>query len=88
MPATPDAPRAVSRFERGCRLIFVSLFGIVGLGQPVSGAVPKGVFSLSGAGSACRESILANPNVDGVSIRQDWKDLGRTWHLSRARVRA
>jgi hypothetical protein len=33
------------------------------------------VFSLSGAGNACRESILANPNVDGISIRQDWKDL-------------
>jgi len=78
MPATPDAPCAASRFERGCRLIFVSFFGLVGLGQPVSGAVPKGVFSLSGAGSACRESILANPNVDGVSIRQDWKDLEPT----------
>ena len=78
MPATPDAPRAASRFERGCRLIFVSFFGLVGLGQPVSGAVPKGVFSLSAAGNPCRESILANPNVDGISIRQDWKELEPT----------
>ena len=40
-----------------------------------SGQVVRGVFSLSPAGVATRESVLSNPNVDGISIRQDWKDL-------------
>ncbi len=40
--------------------------------------VPRGVFSLSGAGAACRTVVLDNPNVDGVSIRQDWQDLEPT----------
>jgi Beta-galactosidase len=40
--------------------------------------VPQGVFSLSPAGVAVRESVLNNPNVDGISIRQDWKDLEPT----------
>lgn len=37
--------------------------------------VPRGVFSLSPAGIAARDSVLANPSVDGISIRQNWKDL-------------
>ncbi len=40
--------------------------------------VPKGVFSLSAAGVACRDTVLTNPNVDGVSIRQDWSELEPT----------
>ena len=40
--------------------------------------VPKGVFSLSPAGVAFRDSVLTNPNVDGVSIRQDWSELEPT----------
>ena len=41
-------------------------------------AVPKGVFSLSPAGVTARESVLDNPNVDGISLRQDWSDLEPT----------
>lgn len=37
--------------------------------------IPRGIFSLSPAGSACRAAVLANPNVDGISIRQTWADL-------------
>ena len=52
------------------------LFGaMLVFGDSLSAAVPHGVFSLSGAGNACNEAVLTNPSVDGVSIRQDWKDL-------------
>ncbi len=37
--------------------------------------MPKGVFSLPGAGNKCSSTVLADPNVDGVSLRQDWADL-------------
>jgi len=43
--------------------------------NPLDAAVPKGVFSLPAAGKPTPESVLANPNVDGISIRQDWADL-------------
>ncbi|HEY2712886.1 MAG TPA: beta-galactosidase [Chthoniobacterales bacterium] len=37
--------------------------------------VPKGVFSLTAAGHPCADTVLSNPNVDGVSVRQDWAEL-------------
>lgn len=50
-------------------------FGLLAFSQSASASVPQGVFSLSPAGVAVREAVLNNPNVDGISIRQDWKDL-------------
>ncbi len=47
-------------------------------GQAASADVPRGVFSLSPSGVACRAPVLSNPNIDGVSIREDWKDLEPT----------
>jgi Beta-galactosidase len=56
--------------------LFLSLCsGICLFGQPLQAAVPKGVFSLSGAGNPCPEKVLQNPDVDGISIRQNWVDL-------------
>ena len=49
--------------------------GICLFGPPLRAAVPKGVFSLATAGHPCAETVLQNPDVDGVSIRQDWADL-------------
>jgi hypothetical protein len=37
--------------------------------------VPRGVFCVSAAGVKCKDSVLANPSVDGIGLRQDWKDL-------------
>ncbi len=37
--------------------------------------IPRGVFSLSPAGGACKSAVLSNSNVVGVSIRQSWMDL-------------
>lgn len=41
-------------------------------------AVPRGVFSLSPTGKKVSDTVLANPNVVGVSIRQDWASLEAT----------
>jgi hypothetical protein len=59
------------------------LVSIVGAGLFVysafaSAQVPRGVFSLSSAGVACQETVLSNPSVDGVGIRQNWRDLEPT----------
>ena len=40
--------------------------------------VPRGVFSLAGAGATARDSVLANPDLTGVVIRQDWSELEPT----------
>jgi hypothetical protein len=40
--------------------------------------VPRGVFSLSPAGVHCANTLLSNPSVDGVGIRQNWSDLEPT----------
>jgi len=56
---------------------FLAIFG-VGLlltAHRAKGDVPKGVFSLSSAGHACADVVLSNPDVDGVSVRQDWAEL-------------
>ncbi len=34
--------------------------------------VPHGVFSLKGAGGYAIQTVLANPDVLGISVRQDW----------------
>lgn len=45
------------------------------LGRAGLAAIPKGVFSLSAAGKSCADSVLQSPDVDGISLRQDWSDL-------------
>lgn len=37
--------------------------------------IPRGVFDLVKAGSAIAPEALSNPAVDGISIRQKWRDL-------------
>lgn len=73
---------AILRPFRGIRrsAFVLSLFwgGLFGGSDSAFANVPQGVFSLSPAGVAVRESVLTNPNVDGVSIRQDWRDLEPT----------
>ncbi len=43
-----------------------------------SAMVPRGVFSLSNTGNPCSNTVLANPDVAGVSIRYPWLDLEPT----------
>ena len=40
--------------------------------------VPQGVFSITVGGKAPQEEVLANSNVDGVTIRYDWASLEPT----------
>jgi hypothetical protein len=37
--------------------------------------VPQGVFSITDTGNQPWSSVLANPDVDGITIRQDWSAL-------------
>gem|GEM_PF-2034615 len=41
-------------------------------------AVPQGVFSLTDPGVQPWSTVLANPDVDGITIRQDWSSLEPT----------
>jgi glycosyl hydrolase family 42 (putative beta-galactosidase) len=41
----------------------------------VSAQIPRGVFSLSTSGKPCSDTVLANTDVVGVSIRYPWFDL-------------
>jgi Beta-galactosidase len=61
---------------RACFPLLLSLCSWICLfGSPLRAAVPKGVFSLGTAGHPCAEKVLQDPDVDGVSIRQDWAEL-------------
>jgi hypothetical protein len=40
--------------------------------------MPQGVFSLSIPGAQPMRAVLANPDVDGISLRQGWSDLEPT----------
>src|SRR3954447_24013547 len=40
--------------------------------------IPRGVFSLSTSGKPCSDTVLANPDVTGVSVRYGCLDLEPT----------
>jgi hypothetical protein len=42
--------------------------------------VPRGVFSIANNLKVPLPSVLANPNVDGITLRQDWASLEPTEH--------
>jgi hypothetical protein len=48
------------------------------IASKASAEVPRGVFSLSSSGKQCSDTVLANPDVLGVSIRYPWLDLEPT----------
>jgi hypothetical protein len=45
------------------------------LSPTLNSQVPRGVLSLTGAGASVRDTVLDNPDVTGVVIRQDWSEL-------------
>src|SRR5215467_4213020 len=56
--------------------ILVAFLFFAGLLAGFAGVpVPRGVFSLVAAGKPADQSTLDNPDVVGISIRQDWADL-------------
>ena len=56
-----------------------TLVGVLFFAGPFAGSasvqVPHGVFSLFATGKPAAQSALENPDLVGVSIRQDWADL-------------
>ncbi len=46
--------------------------------SPASAQIPRGIFSLGGSGNKASASALADPDVVGITIRQDWADLEPT----------
>lgn len=40
--------------------------------------VPEGVFSIANKDKQPQDEVLANPNVDGITVRQDWANLEPT----------
>ena len=52
--------------------------GLCLIASKLSADVPRGVFSLSTSGKPCSDTVLANPDVTGVSVRYGWLDLEPT----------
>jgi hypothetical protein len=68
-----------SAFEATLPLLRALLFaGLLVTPAKTFAQVPRGVFSISGAGQAVGPTTLANPDVLGISVRQDWADLEPT----------
>jgi beta-galactosidase GanA len=59
------------------RFICASLFILAFAAESAHGraGVPQGVFSITVGGKEPQEEVLANPNVDGVTLRYDWASL-------------
>lgn len=53
-------------------LLFVSLPLVI---TKTQAQIPRGVFSLAASGQVASDNALANPDVVGMSIRQDWAAL-------------
>ena len=61
------------------RLLRVSSCTAIWAISSLSGAeVPRGVFCIANVGKDPLPGVLANPNVDGISLRQDWASLEPT----------
>ncbi len=39
---------------------------------------PRGVYSIPNKGKKISDTVLANPNVDGIALRQNWSDIEKT----------
>ena len=63
------------------RGLYAAFLGVALFALPErSGAqvVPMGVFSIANSGKQPQAAVLANPDVDGVTLRQDWASLEPT----------
>jgi len=55
--------------------VFCSTLAIPGTAFSQS---PRGVYSIPGNGKKIQDPVLTNPNVDGISLRQNWADIEKT----------
>lgn len=77
-PATRSIARGAKPAPRRLALILGTFLCATLFALSVSAQVPRGVFSLAAAGATARDSVLANPDLTGVVIRQDWSELEPT----------
>jgi hypothetical protein len=62
-------------------LLIVYLLSLMSIGaMSANGAssIPKGVFSLGRVGESANSAVLADRDVDGISIRQPWRQLEKS----------
>lgn len=70
---------SLPRYSRLATLVGASIFiSLSSLPLTAPAEVPRGVFCLLPAGKKCSDTALANSNVDGVGVRQNWADLEPT----------
>ncbi len=74
-PLNHQTRNRVARIFAVVALVSAALFSTA---PRAAAQVPRGVFSLSTSGNACSDTVLANSDVTGVSIRYGWADLEPT----------
>src|SRR5260370_38340765 len=52
--------------------------GLLAISGKAFSQVPRGVFSLTNTGKQPQGAVLTNPEVDEISLRQNWSDLEPT----------
>jgi Beta-galactosidase len=55
--------------------VILSLSFLLSVSEAHADGLPSGVYSLTPAGKPVNAAILTNPNVSGVSIREQWQDV-------------
>src|SRR5450631_3239510 len=78
MESNPSTLFASARRSCGSCLASILCAFLCALPVFASAQIPRGVFSLSSTGKACSATMLANPDVTGVSIRYAWASLEPT----------
>ena len=61
--------------SRQAFLLILLLAWLLLIATKTQGQIPRGVFSLAASGQVASNNALANPDVVGMSIRQDWAAL-------------
>ena len=77
---THASPASSSDIRRHIGTTFCSILLLVipGLSIAATPEVPYGVLSVANIGKQPQNEVLENPNVDGISLRQDWASLEPT----------
>jgi hypothetical protein len=66
-------PRSVYRAMGALAALLCA--GLLGWPAPAFSGTPRGVFSVANVDKQPSATVLANPDVDGISLRQMWSTL-------------
>jgi Beta-galactosidase len=70
--------RQIRSVKRAASLTALLCAGLLALPSSAFSQSPRGVYSIPSTGKKIQDPILANPNVDGISLRQNWTDIEKT----------